>query len=83
VLGSFHIFPKDDTMVQFLTGKDYPHLCQYCQEAIDDMAYIIKYHGEDTDDTEAPVTRAYDYDMLCGGNVCLESEAYKAQGGIQ
>lgn len=64
---------------KFLTGKDYPHLCEFCRAAIDDMAYYLKYYGPDTDDVEAPIMLVYDHQLYCGGHVCKQSEAYIAQ----
>jgi len=57
--------------MEFLTGKDYPHLCDHCRAAIDDIAAVYK-DGlmEDTDDEEAPCMYVYDHRMYCGGGQC-------------
>lgn len=59
--------------MKFLTGKDYPHLCSYCQQIITDTARAL-VEGPDTDDNEAPIMYVGDNDMFCGGHTCLDSE---------
>lgn len=52
-------------MVEFLTGKDYPHLCKKCQDAIDTAVIYFREGAPDTDDPEAPCDYAYDHGWLC------------------
>lgn len=56
--------------MQFLTGKDYPHLCKACQSAIDGVATLFQDDLPDTDDVEAPCNVCYDHAMFCGGTEC-------------
>lgn len=57
--------------MEYLTGKDYPHLCERCRAAIDDIAAMFN-EGEmaDDDDEEAPCMYVYDHRMYCGGGQC-------------
>jgi hypothetical protein len=55
--------------MEFLTGKDYPHLCPACQIAVDNCLDLVMF-GSDTDDPEAPCMYAYDHNMFCGGSSC-------------
>lgn len=61
--------------MNFLTGKDYPHLCPACRRAIDDIAALFQ-EGEmpDTDDEEAPCMYVYDHGMFCGGHECKDHQ---------
>jgi hypothetical protein len=59
--------------IEFLTGKDYPYLCQSCQRIIDNMAEYLRHYGPDTDDTEEPIMLVYDRRLFCGGHYCKES----------
>ncbi len=54
-----------------LTGQDYPHLCEYCQQAIDGVAMLLGEDGPDTDDEEAACDFVYDNAMFCGGHNCV------------
>lgn len=54
--------------MEFLTGKDYPHLCSACQATIDQVALL--FNG-DQEDTEAPCMFVYDHRMFCGGLECV------------
>lgn len=56
--------------MEFLTGKDYPHLCQTCRDTITAIAICLD-EGEDTDNEEAPCDFVYDHAMLCGGRECI------------
>jgi len=57
--------------IKFLVGKDYPHLCKKCQQAIDDVAGLFaEDFMEDTDNDEAPCDFVYDHGMFCGGHHC-------------
>lgn len=58
--------------VRFLTGDDYPHLCQDCRATISAIAASI-FDGDqaDTDDNEAPAMYVYDNKMYCGGHECV------------
>ena len=70
--------------MKFLTGKDYPWMCERCQSAIDEcaeeVAERVALGAEDmvsgrvlidlTDDNEAPSTLAYDRRLFCGGGEC-------------
>jgi hypothetical protein len=55
--------------MEFLTGKDYPHLCEICQSQIDSIASIME-DLEDTDDEEFPCNFVYDNNLFCGGQEC-------------
>ena len=55
--------------MDFLTGKDYPHLCDVCKSAIDSCLDLILF-GSDTDDVEAPIMYAGDHNLMCGGSSC-------------
>jgi len=57
--------------VDFLVGKDYPHVCQACKDAVDRAADFLKNFGPDTDDPEAPMMYAADHGWLCGGRECV------------
>ena len=59
--------------MDFLKGKDYPHLCQECQNTIDSVMPLID-EGPDTDDNEAPIMLVYDQRMFCGGHKCVNKE---------
>lgn len=66
--------------MQFLTGKDYPHLCEGCRATITEVAQALAETGPDTDDNEAPIMYVGDHAMFCGGaRGCLDSE-YKFRG---
>lgn len=58
--------------MEFLTGKDYPHVCLGCRAMIDSVAQMFA-EGEmaDTDDEEAPCMYVYDHGMYCGGHECV------------
>lgn len=55
--------------MNFLTGKDYPHLCSACQNQIDIVVGLMPELA-DTDDIEAPCDYCYDYNLFCGGSFC-------------
>ena len=59
--------------MNYLTGKDYPHLCDNCQKAIDD-AYDLIVDGyvseEYVDDDEGPCMLAYDKRWLSDDSSC-------------
>lgn len=55
--------------MEFLTGKDYSHLCSKCQAAID-LCVEVVLEGPDTDNIEAPFDFAADHLLLCGGRTC-------------
>ena len=62
--------------MEFLTGKDYPYLCDTCRAAIDSVAdAYIDGLMEDTDDEEAPCMYVYDHGMYCGGHECANPPA--------
>lgn len=61
--------------VDFLTGEDYPHVCQTCRDAVDRAADFLKNFGPDTDDSEAPMVYASDHGWLCGGRECVNEPA--------
>ena len=66
--------------MEFLTGKDYPHMCAGCRSAIDEcaeeVAELVSLGDRDmvsgrvlidlTEDNEAPSMLAYDRGMFCG-----------------
>ena len=55
----------------FLTGEDYPHLCEKCRQTISSIAEMfIEGLMPDTDDNEAPIMYVYDHRMYCGGSSC-------------
>lgn len=57
--------------MEFLTGKDYPWVCEYCQATITQMAQMFaEGEMEDTDDPEAACMFMYDNWMYCGGQTC-------------
>lgn len=60
--------------MQYLTGKDYPWLCDACKAVVSEIAALYN-DGEmpDTDDEEAPINEAYDRGMLCQGHTCANS----------
>mgnify|MGYP001560330324 CR=1 FL=1 len=60
--------------MKFLTGKDYPWLCESCQAQVDLAATVLE-EGEDTNDEEAPCNWAYDNALFCSqtGKDCLKS----------
>ncbi len=63
--------------MEFLTGKDYPWVCEKCRAAIDAAALLFEGDQEDTDDNEAPLMYAGDHGMLCGdGDSKGEQPAY-------
>jgi hypothetical protein len=62
-------------MMEFYTGKDYPHLCDKCKATIDQCVDLVQ-EGEDTDDNEAPLMFAGDHRLMCGGHAC-EAEPIK------
>lgn len=55
---------------EFLTGKDYPHLCASCRSAIDQAAMLLTEDAPDVADEniEAPIDFVYDHAMYCGGH---------------
>jgi len=55
--------------LEFLTGKDYPHLCGGCQSIVDQCVEAVLI-GPDTDDNEAPLMLAGDMGLLCGVHAC-------------
>lgn len=59
--------------MDFLTGEDYPHLCQECQAAINAMA-LTTHDAADTDDPEAPCMAVYDHRLFCGGHQCINKK---------
>ena len=63
-----------------LIGKDYPHLCEVCRAAIDDMAMLYGEDGPDTDDEEAACMAAYDANMFCGGHICINKPSHYRKG---
>lgn len=66
------MYPNTEHKVEFLTGKDYPHLCPKCQKAIDDIAHLFQTGIlEDTDDIEAPIMFVGDHGMFCGVHQCI------------
>lgn len=62
-------------MTKFLTSKDYPWLCNYCKDILDQHAGVFQ-DGlmEDTDDPEAPAMKMYDEGLYCGGDHCKKEE---------
>jgi len=74
---------EGDENMDFLTGKDYPHICEQCKVAVDQCAEEIEARmslgDEDMvsgrvllafDDNEAPSTLAYDRGLFCDGGEC-------------
>lgn len=59
--------------MKYLTGKDYPDLCDRCQAAVNGAALIVAI-GADTDDEEAPLNFVYDNGLYCGGYSCTNKE---------
>tara|TARA_A100001201_G_scaffold31034_1_gene33560 strand:+ start:316 stop:564 length:249 start_codon:yes stop_codon:yes gene_type:complete len=58
--------------MKYLTGKDYPHLCDNCQKAIDSAHDLIVdgfVSEQYVDDDEGPCMLAYDRKWL---NDCCE-----------
>lgn len=51
--------------MRYLRGRDYPHLCEKCRDAID-KAWELYTSGvmPDTDDPEAPIMYAGDHGWL-------------------
>jgi hypothetical protein len=62
--------------MEFLTGKDYPHLCQGCRSMVDLCVEAVR-EGPDADEEEAPLMLARDNGLLCdpemGGTRCVNS----------
>ena len=56
--------------MKYLSGKDYPHLCSYCQARIDEAVEFC-IMGPDSDDEEGPCMFVYDHRMFCGGDECI------------
>ena len=70
--------------MEFLTGKDYPWMCEGCRAAVDEcaeaMAERVSWGDGDvesgrllidlTEDNEAPLVLAYDRRLFCGGGEC-------------
>ena len=59
--------------MEFLLGRDYPHLCDTCRAAIDTAALLLGEEGPDTDNIEAPIDFVYDHSLYCGGRSCQPS----------
>ena len=59
--------------MEFLLGRDYPHLCDTCRAAIDTAALLLGEEGLDTDNIEAPIDFVYDHSLYCGGRSCQPS----------
>ncbi len=59
----------------FLTGKDYPYLCDTCRATIDQIALLFNGDQADTDDPEAPAMMVYDQRLYCGGHECVNKPA--------
>ena len=54
--------------MKYLIGKDYPDLCQKCQDAIDsgyEMIITLCTSEEYIEDSEGPSMFAYDRGWLC------------------
>ena len=60
--------------MEFLTGKDYPWVCEKCCAAIDAAALLFNGDQPDTDDEEAPAMYVYDHKMYCGGHSCKQTQ---------
>ena len=59
--------------MEYLTGDDYPDLCDKCRAAISVIAGICEeLPDEYAGDEEGPCNYAYDNGLLCGGNDCAE-----------
>ena len=70
--------------MEFLTGRDYPWLCEGCRAAVDEcaeeVAVRVSLGANDmvsgrvlidlTEDSEAPLVLAYDRRLFCGGGEC-------------
>ena len=69
--------------MKFLTGKDYPWLCEKCKDAVDTSAIYLREGGADTDDPEAPLMFAADHNWLCSGRECCSGidEEKQQKGG--
>ena len=57
--------------MKYLTGDDYPALCDKCRATITVIAGICEeLPSEYADDEEGPCNFAYDHGLLCGGYFC-------------
>jgi hypothetical protein len=55
--------------MEFLTGKDYPWLCEECRGQVDRVAALFAEGAmPDTDNPEAPCDYVYDNRLFCGDN---------------
>jgi len=55
----------------YLTGKDYPWLCEECRATVDSVVELVEeYSDEYSSDDEAPCNFVYDHAMFCGGREC-------------
>lgn len=59
--------------MRFLTGKDYPELCDTCRHMVDTVVDLV-VEGPDTNDEEAPISSVYDHHLFCGGDHCAMKE---------
>ena len=61
--------------MEYLTGKDYDHLCSICRTVIDMIAGDINSMDDKyTADEEGPCDFVYDHGLFCGGHTCKESK---------
>ncbi len=58
--------------MEYLTGKDYPYLCEACRAVIDTATLTIR-EAPDTyaSDPEGPCNWVYDHRQFCGGRECV------------
>ncbi len=68
--------------MRFLTGKDYPELCEACRHMVD-MVVDLVIEGPDTDDEEAPINFVYDHHLFCGGDHCAVKEQARVEARQQ
>ena len=60
--------------IEYLTGKDYPWLCDSCRATITSLASEMDNMDDlYTSDEEGPCNIAYDNGMFCEGHRCKES----------
>jgi hypothetical protein len=61
---------RGDGKMKFLTGKDYPWLCESCRATLDIVAQALLDGYYETDDVEAPAMMMGDRRLFCGGDHC-------------
>lgn len=67
--------------MDFLKGRDYPHVCIECRRTISEVAAMYANGNmPDTDDVEAPCNYVYDNCMFCGGSTCKVEDERESLG---